>query len=712
MGSLRLVILFLLIPLAAACDRLGSDNSAAFNEASANLPAEETALDDSSGWPTIGGSPLEQYFSPVSNINRENIGELGLAWFLELDTNRGQEATPIIVDRTLFSTTAWSKVIAVDAASGRLKWQYDPKVPGPAARKGCCDVVNRGLAYSDGKLFSATLDGRLIALDAKTGDLVWSVQTLDDKWPYTITGAPRVAKGKVFIGNSGADFGVRGYVSAYDTHSGDLVWRFYTVPGDPSAGPDNTASDDVLASTASPTWFGSYWKYGGGGTVWDAIVYDSELDQLYIGVGNGSPWNHRIRSDGRGDNLFLSSIVALDPDTGKYLWHYQQNPAETWDFTATQPIILADLNIEGKDRKVLMQAPKNGFFYVLDRHSGELISAKNFVPTSWATHIDLETGRPVETDNARYSSPEVALPSSPGAHNWHPMAYSPDTGYVYIPAQSIPFLLKEDDQFKFRPGKWNLGIDLNAAPLPETEGDIEELRNSLSGSLIAWDPVNQSMAWKVEHQRPVNGGVLATAGGLVFQGQSNGIFHAYDATTGEALWEFDAQSGIVAAPMSYRMGGVQYVALLVGYGGATAMALPELYDTKPRIPGRLLVFTLGGSAELPELPSVGQPFITAEDLSVDDVERGRLLYADRCSTCHGAGVLSANVVPDLRRSPFQATSASWHSIVIEGLLSDNGMVSFREEISSEDAESIRVYVQKQARLLKQRGEQHTTEGAE
>jgi quinohemoprotein ethanol dehydrogenase len=310
MRKLRGILVFSLVLLLAACE----------HPEPANPSAEQEGV-DTAGWPAIGGSPLEQHFAPFSNINRKNVGELGLAWFLELDTNRGQEATPIIVGSTLYTTTAWSKVIAVDALSGNLKWQYDPQVPGPAAYRSCCDVVNRGAAYYDGKIFSATLDGRLIALDAETGALIWSVQTLDDHWPYSITGAPRVAKGKVFIGNSGADYGVRGYVSAYDAESGGLVWRFYTVPGDPAAGPDYAASDAVLASMAVPTWSGSYWQYGGGGTVWDAIVYDPELDQLYIGVGNGSPWNHRIRSDGQGDNLFLSSIVALNPDTGEYLWH-------------------------------------------------------------------------------------------------------------------------------------------------------------------------------------------------------------------------------------------------------------------------------------------------------------------------------------------------------------------------------------------------------
>ena len=671
----------------SACDRPGRESS---------------GVADPAGWPSIGGSPLEQHYAPLSDINRESVGRLGLAWSLDLDTSRGQEATPFIVDGTLYATTAWSKVIAVDAVSGKLKWQHDPEVPGETAVKACCDVVNRGAAYFDGKIYSATLDGRLIALDARSGKLVWSVQTLDGAWPYTITGAPRIANGKVIIGNGGADYGARGYVTAYDAQTGKQVWRFYTVPGDPAKGPDGAVSDEVLKTKASPTWFGSYWKYGGGGTVWDAIVHDPELNQLYIGVGNGSPWNHRIRSDGRGDNLFLSSIVALDPDTGKYLWHYQQNPGETWDFTATQPIILADLKIDGQDRKVLMQAPKNGFFYVLDRHTGKLISAKNFVPTTWATSIDLETGRPVETANARYPDPEVGLPGSPGAHSWQPMAYSPDTGLVYIPAQSIPFLYLEDKQFRFRPGSWNLGVDMNAAPLPDTKDAIKAARDALSGALIAWNPVTQTMAWKVDHQRPVNGGVLATGGGLVFQGQSSGIFSAYDAANGKELWRFDTQSGVVAAPMSYTIDGTQYVAVLAGYGGAMALALPNYYEPRPRIPGRLLVFKLDGKAALPELPPVGPPSVTQETWSEADIERGRVLYAETCAACHAAGAMSANVVPDLRRSGVLPDAETWRAIVIDGALSGVGMVSFKDRLSAGDAEQIRAYVQMQARKLADR----------
>ncbi|MBN8829034.1 MAG: PQQ-binding-like beta-propeller repeat protein, partial [Sphingomonadales bacterium] len=321
----------------------------------------------------------EQRYSPLEQINAGNIKDLRLAWALEPDPTRGQEATPIVVDGVLYTSTAWSKVVAVDAATGKQLWMFDPQNEGSKAAHACCDVVNRGVAVWKGRVFVGTIDGRLIAIDAKTGKKVWETVTVDQKKPYTITGAPRVVRDKVLIGNSGAELGVRGYISAYDTNTGKLVWRFYTVPGNPKDGPDGAASDEILEKLARPTWYGdNYWKLGGGGTVWDSIVYDKELNQLLIGVGNGSPWNHKWRSAGKGDNLFLSSILALDPDTGKYKWHYQINPGETWDYTATQQIMLADLKIDGKVRKVAMQAPKNGFFYVIDRTNGKFISAEPF----------------------------------------------------------------------------------------------------------------------------------------------------------------------------------------------------------------------------------------------------------------------------------------------------------------------------------------------
>ncbi|MDO8902503.1 MAG: PQQ-dependent dehydrogenase, methanol/ethanol family, partial [Phenylobacterium sp.] len=476
------------------------------------------AAEGNAEWLSYGRSYSEQRFSPLTQINTESVGELGLAWSYEFDTDRGQEATPIVKDGVLYTTTAWSKVYAFDAATGALKWSYDPKVAGEKAFDACCDVVNRGVAVWGGRVYVGALDGRLIALDAATGAEAWSVQTTDTAKPYTITGAPRVVKGKVLIGNGGAEYGVRGYLSAYDAETGALVWRFFTAPN-PDGQPDGAASDAILAEKAAGTWFGEGWKAtGGGATVWDSMAYDPKLDLLYVGVGNGTPWNHEKRSDGQGDNLFVSSILALKPDTGQYVWHYQTTPGESWDYTATQHIILSDLTIEGQTRQVLMQAPKNGFFYVLDRATGELISAEPYVPITWATGVDKATGRPIETPGARYKDgPVLQIPAPFGAHNWHPMAFNPQTGLVYIPAQVVPFAYVDDPAYKHQPGAWNIGTGFLANALPDDAAQMAGLKAMVRGQLIAWDPVAQKARWTVEHPFFWNAGVLTTAGGLVFQ---------------------------------------------------------------------------------------------------------------------------------------------------------------------------------------------------
>jgi PQQ-dependent dehydrogenase (methanol/ethanol family) len=367
--SLRTSLVLLTIALCACAAK---DNTAK-NPTPVDAARLSAADSEPGQWMSHGRTYDEQRFSPLKQITTDNVKDLGLAWFADLDTNRGQEATPIVVDGTMYITTAWSKVKAYRAATGEKLWEYDPQVPGAWGVNACCDVVNRGVAVWEGKVFVGTLDGRLVALEAPTGKVLWDVNTIDREKPYTITGAPRVVKGNVLIGNGGAELGVRGYVSAYDAATGKLNWRFYTVPGNPAMPFENPALE-----MAAKTWNGEWWTLGGGGTVWDSMAYDPQLDLLYIGVGNGSPWNHTYRSQGKGDNLFLSSIVALKPEDGSYVWHYQSTPGESWDHTATQQIVLADLEIDGMKRRVVMQAPKNGFFYVLDAKDGTLISAKNF----------------------------------------------------------------------------------------------------------------------------------------------------------------------------------------------------------------------------------------------------------------------------------------------------------------------------------------------
>ena len=656
---------------------------------------------DPSNWVTHGGTYMEQRFSRLGDVNAGNVGQLGLAWSYDLDTNRGQEATPLIIDGVMYTTTAWSKVVALDAATGKELWRFDPKVPGQRGFSACCDVVNRGLAAYQGKVFLGTLDGRLIALDAATGKPVWSVVTSDPSKPYTITGAPRVVKGRVVIGNGGAEYGVRGYVTAYDAATGKQAWRFYLVPGNPALGPDHAASDPVIAMAAK-TWSGKWWAAGGGGTAWDAIVYDPELDQLYIGTGNGSPWNQQVRSEGKGDNLFLSSVVALNPDTGAYKWHYQGTPGETWDFTQTQPIILATLKIDGRDRKVLMQAPKNGFFYVVDRTDGKLISAKNFVSQTWATGVDLKTGRPIEVPGARFpaASGFMMQPSALGAHNWHPMAYSPQTGLVYLPAQDVPFYYSTSSAYKYRAGAWNIAVDAYKNAPPNDPAQTKAIRAALKGRLIAWDPVAQKEAWHVDYDGPWNGGALATAGGLVFQGNGKGAFQAFDAAKGDKLWSFPAQTGVIAGPVTYKVGDVQYVAVMAGYGGAYPVS-SGFDDPRPSQNGRVLVFKVGGTATLPPPPplDLAAPNPPKETYTAAQIAHGGALFESNCGLCHGGGARSSGVLPDLRRSAALSDAAAWQTIVHDGALQDNGMIGFKAYMSREDIEAIRGYVGVQAKYL-------------
>ena len=644
-------------------------------------------------WMSYGRTYSEQRFSPLKDINGHNVARLGLAWHYDLDTRRGQEATPLVVDGIMYFTSAWSKVFALDAATGSLLWSYDPKVPPEWGVNACCDVVNRGVAAWRGKIFVGTLDGRLIALDAATGNKVWETLTIDPKWRYTITGAPRVVKGNVIIGNGGAEMGVRGYVSAYSAETGNLAWRFYTVPGDPSK-----PFESPILEQAAKTWSGDWWKHGGGGTVWDAIVYDPELDLLYIGTGNGGPWNEKYRNPKREDGLLTCSIVALKPDTGEYVWHYQEDPADDWDYDSDEQIVLADIPINGQARKVLFHAPKNGFFYVLDRSTGALISAKPYTFVNWASAIDIKTGRPVENASARYSrgqNPTPVVPGPLGAHSWQPMSYSPLTGLVYIPIQEAGFLYKSDARFEWKSLATNDGIDFAAAGMPQDPKVKTAILKNITGRLVAWDPIQQKQVWSVQRPVPWNGGALSTAGNLVFEGTADGHFEAYRADTGEKVWSTAVQTSVMAGPVSYEVKGEQYVAVLSGWGGVFALATGEIALKAGRRPniGRMLAFKLGGNASLPpvqeiEMPVLNPPKSTANAATI---ENGKLLYQRFCSGCHGDVAVSGGVLPDLRYSSALAND-QWFEIVLNGLLQPNGMVSFAKEISRRDAESIRAYV--------------------
>jgi alcohol dehydrogenase (cytochrome c)/quinohemoprotein ethanol dehydrogenase len=644
-------------------------------------------------WLAHGRTWAEQRFSPLNSINADSVGDLGLAWSLDLPDARGQEATPLVVDGVMYTTAAWSVVYALNAATGETLWVFDPKVDRSVAVKGCCDAVNRGVAYWQGSVIVGTLDGRLISINGKSGEQNWEVMTVDPDQAYTITGAPRVANGKVFIGNGGGEFGVRGYVTAYDIATGRQVWRFYTVPGAPD---DPVGSEPV--ELQQKTWSGEYWALGGGGTAWDSMAFDPELNLLYIGVGNGSPWNPKIRSNGEGDNLFLSSIVALDADTGSYRWHYQTTPGEGWDYTATQHMILADLEIDGRERRVIMQAPKNGFFYVIDRETGELISANNFVPVTWASHIDLKSGRPVINPSAKYwETGEVALqsPAFLGGHNWHPMSYHPETGFVYIPAQEMSFPYKADENFVAKGLAANLGVDTGVARLPDDASVINAVKKATRGHLSAWDPITQKEIWRVQYPGPWNGGVLSTAGDLVFQGSAAGFLNAYRAGDGETLWQFPAQTGIVAPPITFEVKGEQYITVMAGWGGIFPLITGPLASNsgEPVNRSRVLTFKLNGQATLPSPERYVSTLPDLDHIQLDNkqVEHGFEIYDRYCGACHGAGAVGGGVTPDLRFSGFLNNDA-WFSVVLDGMLQTRGMVAFGSELSREDTEAIRQYV--------------------
>jgi len=659
----------------------------------------ESANAETGSWLTYGRTYDEQRFSPLKQITPQNITRLSLAWHYDLDAaHRVQESTPLIVDGVMYVTSAWSKVFALDPATGKEIWAFDPAVPGQSGVKGCCDVANRGVAVWNGKVYVGTFDGRLIALDAATGRQVWSAATTDPAANNTITGAPRVVKGKVIIGNGGAEYLARGYVSAYDAETGKLVWRFYTVPGEPGK-PDGAVSDEVLERQARPTWNGEFWKNGGGGTVWDSMAYDPSLDLLYIGTDNGSPWNRSIRSPGGGDNLFIASILALRPDTGQYVWHFQESPGESWDFSATQHMVLADLQIGGRPRRVLLQAPKSGIFYVLDRATGELISGRPFTTVNWMTGLDPKSGRPIENPQARYGEtgkPWVSLPGPGGAHSWQPMSFSPATGLVYLPVMDAGFVFIADRSFQRKQFGWNTGVDFNAGSLPEDPKAIAGIQTQLKGRLSAWDPVAQREVWRVEYSHPWNGGVLATAGNLVFQGNSMGDFAAFEAHDGKRLWSTQTHTGILAPPVSYEIAGQQYISVEAGWGGAFGLAAGQLaHDSQVNqgnVP-RVLTYRLDGSDSLPEPATVERKLAPPTmQASAAVVAAGKKRYHTYCSTCHGDSAFSGGVLPDLRYSPAASSAELWRSIVHDGALQGRGMVSFASQMSEADIETIRGYV--------------------
>jgi quinohemoprotein ethanol dehydrogenase len=642
-------------------------------------------------WEFYGGADTnEAHYSTLTQIHRGNLDRLKLAAFCDLSAT-STASMPLAVDGVVYVAVGFSIIYATDAATGRVLWHYDPEVTRRAGMKLRFGWGIRGLAYAAGKLIVGTQDGRLIALDAKSGKLEWTADTTPDQPGLYITGAPRVMSDLVIIGNGGADFAlVRGYVSAYDVATGRLAWRFYTVPGDPSKGFESPAM-----AMAAKTWSPGWWKYGGGGTAWSGMTYDAELHRVYVGVGNAAPWNWKIRNPAGGDNLFLASIVALDARSGKYLWHYQVNPDEAWDYSAAMDMLLTTLEIDGRPRKVLLQAPKNGFFYVIDRQTGKLLSATPFVKTTWAKSIDLGSGRPVEAPNIRYETGSSSMwPSFYGGHNWQPMAYSPQTRLIYFPTLNVGATWSDAgvDERNWRPTPGAF----NAAVIAQDSVGSEHP----TGELLAWDPVRKHTAWRVEILGSWGPGPLATAGGLVFSGDATAHLNAYDARDGKQLWSAFTGVAVTGPPITFSHEGRQFIAVLTG----PPTSLEANFARRAGItwnfyehPRRLLIFALDGTAELPPTPPMKpvQPLPGVQGIDELLAAKGKLLFVARCATCHGGDVISGGAAPDLRASAVPTSAEAFSHVVRDGGLEAAGMPRFGE-LSGDDAEAIRAYIRQRA----------------
>ncbi|MDR0780281.1 MAG: PQQ-dependent dehydrogenase, methanol/ethanol family [Pseudomonadales bacterium] len=686
----------------AACALLvsgcsGNGESTAQGAAAAAAFAQVTqerlnnAASEPQQWLMVGGTYDERHYSPLDEISRNNLGQLGLGWFADYDINLSQQGTPLYVDGVLYVSTAWSTVYAFDARSGAQLWHFDPKTPKEIAVKVCCGIVNRGIAAFEGKIYVGTLDGYLIAIDAKTGKEAWRKLTVNPDEQYTVTSAPRVVKGQVLIGNSGSEFGVRGYLGAYDARTGADRWRVYTVPGNPELGFENSQMAE-----AAKTWSGEWWKLGGGGTVWDAIVYDAKDNLVIFGTGNGTPWDQRTRDPAGGDNLFVASILAVDADTGAYAWHYQTTPGDTWDYDAMSPMMLLDLDFNGEARHVVAQANKNGMFYVLDAANGELLKADAFTEVNWNTGVDMNTGRPIEVPAARYDRDNIfnLAPGVQGGHGWHANAWNPDTNLVYIATQRAYFVMRSSETFTPSPKGTNMAIDMGASLLYYR--DHPDAERGFVGYVSAWDPVTGKEVWRGEEHDGPTGGLLSTAGGLVFSGggNNNNEFRAYDIKSGDKLWSFDTQTGMVAAPITYELDGKQYVAASVGINQAGNYYAPNH--------SRLLVFTLGGDAVLPEPVSFAPPQLNPPPATAapEQVAAGQELYNNTCAICHGNGGAARGAnFPNLMVSPMLHSQEGFDSIVLGGARQERGMVSFASRISASDTAAIRAYLISRANEL-------------
>jgi quinohemoprotein ethanol dehydrogenase len=704
-----------LVAALGACNKAPDSAAAAALVPTGKLDATRLqAVDTEPGqWLTIGRDNGKTHYSPLGQINQQNIGKLGFAWQYETGTVRGMEATPVVIDDVMYVTGVAGRAYALEAATGKLIWQFEPQINSRALRSACCDIVNRGLAVWQGKVYVAAFDGVLYALNATDGKVLWQAQTIEDQQrAYSVTGAPQVAGKVVVIGNGGAEFDSRGYVSGYDLETGKMVWRFFTVPGDPTKPFENKALE-----MAAKTWNGTDWKLGGGGNAWDAISYDPDLNLVYFGTANGAPWAQGSRSPGGGDNLFLASIVALNADTGDYVWHYQTTPGERWDYDATPHLLLTTLKINDVDRKVLMQASKNGFFYVIDRKTGELLSADKFVDVNWAKGVDMKTGRPIEDPaiaNYTATKPTLVFPSAVGAHNFNPMSLSAKTGLVYIPTVHVGMMLAEGPKnAAYLPGRMNTRVQVGfsaqlAAPesLPpvlrpladpkflKTQPSIE-----MSAALKAWDPVSRKVVWSAPNTSFMDhGGVLSTAGGLVVQGGLDGKLRVYNDADGKLLKEIEVGTAMIAAPSTYSVNGVQYIAIVAGSGGGGWNNwMPQNIASTKGNANRILAFRLDGGVTPvpPDLPPPGPlPEPPAQMGTAADIASGQRLFGANCASCHINAPRAP--VPNLHRSS-AATHAAFKDIVLRGALQPRGMPSWAGLLSDQEADQIQAFIISQAR---------------
>jgi quinohemoprotein ethanol dehydrogenase len=663
--------------LAVASSGWAAPDAAQLAAMQASRSVDAAAISDSrraQDWLSTGRTYSEQRYSPLKQITSANAHELGLAWSLDLPSKGTLEATPLVAYGILYTTGSFGVVFAVDAKSGALLWTYDPKAQLRAAEAVVWDR-HRGLALYKGKIYVGVADGRLIALDAVDGHEVWTAQTFDRHIPYAITGAPRVFDGRVVIGMSGGDIGTRGYASAYDAETGKLLWRFYAVPGNPEDGFESKAME-----MAAKTWRGEWWKYGGGGNPWNAFSYDPKLGLVYIAFANGGPWTQTNRSPGGGDNLFLSSIVAVRADTGEYVWHYQNTPGEEWDFDATTDMILADIVVDGNVRQVLMQAPKNGFFYVLDRKTGKLLSAKNFVNVTWTDGIDMGTGRPVPKSGAHFENGAVDIaPGFAGGHSWYPMSYSPKTNLSYFSWRDASAVVSKPDNkdWHYSPGIFDMPI---IAPSPKQS----------DGGILAWDPTHQREAWRISLPTKLVGGTAVTAGNVVFAGTGDGRLLAVDATSGKQLWEGATDNAVMGGPSIYSVDGVEYIAVMAGIGGVFSQEpILKSFGYRYGTGRRLLAFRLGGAQHLPAM-AVLPPEPASRPPSDDPaVQRGKALYGPYCGSCHGPNATNSGGAPELRRSTMLSALPT---IVLGGTLVPAGMPSFKKYLSDAQVADLQAYL--------------------